>query len=38
MGCPVVASDCLVGPRELLDKLYDGSYVFKPQDQRDGDC
>lgn len=30
MGCPVVASDCLAGPREILDKLYDGSYVFKP--------
>ncbi len=30
LGCPVIASDCLTGPREILNDLYDGSYVFKP--------
>ncbi len=30
LECPVIASDCLTGPREILNDLYDGSYVFKP--------
>lgn len=30
IGCPIVSTDCLAGPRELLDDLYDYSEALEP--------